>query len=178
MGDVPKEHSRRPKRRSKSIRVRWTRSFASLKSWSTLATAMATRRRLNAVSRWSKEVLNSGAPTASALMVMAKINLAQQKVDEAIEGLRAALELEPANPQAHFVLGTALSVKGEGTAARTELARALEIDPGMLEARRILARVHASLGEHEYAVEEGAKLPGGETPNSIADANPTRHRAW
>jgi tetratricopeptide (TPR) repeat protein len=87
-------------------------------------------------------------------MVMAKIHLAQQKVEEAIEGLRAALEIEPANPQAHFVLGTALSVKGEVAAARAELARALEIDPGMLEARRILARVHASLGEHEYAIEE------------------------
>ena len=101
-----------------------------------------------------EEVLAVGTPSASALMVMAKIHLAQQKVDEAIEGLRAALEFEPANPQAHFVLGTALSVKGEGAAARTELARALEIDPGMLEARRVLARVHASLGEHEYAIEE------------------------
>jgi len=102
-------------------------------------------------------VLAAGTPSASALMVMAKIDLAQQKVDEAIEGLRAAIELEPGNPQAHFVLGTALSVKGEGPAARTELARALEIDPGMLEARRVLARVHASLGEHEYAIEEGRR---------------------
>lgn len=102
-----------------------------------------------------EEVLAVGTPSASALMVMAKINLAQQKVDEAIEGLRAALEIEPANPQAHFVLGTALSVRGDRAAARTELARALEIDPGMLEARRVLARVHASLGEHEYAIEEG-----------------------
>jgi tetratricopeptide (TPR) repeat protein len=105
----------------------------------------------------AEEVLSADTPTASALMVMAKIDLAQQKVDEAIEGLRAALELDPNNPQAHFVLGTALSVKGEGPAARTELARALEIDPGMLEARRVLARVHASLGEHEYAVEEARR---------------------
>jgi len=104
-----------------------------------------------------EEVLAAGAPSASALMVMAKINLAQQKVDEAIEGMRAALELDPANAQAHFILGTALSLKGEGAAARTELARALEIDPGQLEARRILARVHASLGEHEYAVEEARR---------------------
>jgi tetratricopeptide (TPR) repeat protein len=102
----------------------------------------------------AEEVLSAGNPSASALMVMAKIDLAQQRVDEAIDGLRAALELDPNNPQAHFILGTALSVKGEGASARTELARALEMDPGMLEARRILARVHASLGEHEYATEE------------------------
>jgi tetratricopeptide (TPR) repeat protein len=104
-----------------------------------------------------REVLEDGAPSASALMVMAKIDLAQQRVDEAIEGLRAAIELDPSSPQAHFVLGTALSVKGEGPAARTELARALEIDPSMLEARRVLARVHASLGEHEYAIEEARR---------------------
>ncbi|MBW2542671.1 MAG: tetratricopeptide repeat protein [Deltaproteobacteria bacterium] len=109
-----------------------------------------------------KEVLDEGTPSASALMVMAKIDLAQQRVDEAIEGLRAAIELDPNNSQAHFVLGTALSVKGEGPAARTELARALEIDPGLLEARRVLARVHASLGEHEYAVEEGRRYLAGQ----------------
>jgi len=102
----------------------------------------------------AEEVLAAGNPNASALMVMAKINLAQQEADEAIDGLRSALELEPNNPQAHFILGTALSVKGEAAPARTELARALEIDPSMLEARRILSRVHASLGEHEYAIEE------------------------
>jgi tetratricopeptide (TPR) repeat protein len=104
-----------------------------------------------------EEVLASGTPSASALMVMAKIDLAQQRIDEAIERLRAAIQIDPNNPQAHFVLGTALSVKGEGAEARTELARALEIDPGMLEARRVLARVHASLGEHEYAIEEGRR---------------------
>ncbi len=104
-----------------------------------------------------QEVLNSGKPSASALMVKAKLDLAQQKVDEAIDRLRAALEIEPNSPQAHFVLGTALSLKGEAPAARTELARALEIDPGILEARRILAQVHASLGEHEYAVEEARR---------------------
>jgi len=113
-----------------------------------------------------EEVLTAGTPSASALMVMAKIDLAQQKVDKAIEGLRAALELEPNSPQAHFVLGTALSVKGEGPAARSELARALEIDPGMLEARRILARVHSSLGEHEYAIEEARRYLA-EKPGSI-----------
>jgi len=112
-----------------------------------------------------EEVLAAGNPSASALMVMAKIDLAQQRIDEAIEGLRSAIELDPNNPQAHFVLGTALSVKGEGGAARTELARALEIDPGMLEARRVLARVHAVLGEHEYAIEEGRRYLAA-NPNS------------
>ncbi len=104
-----------------------------------------------------EEVLSAGKPNASALMVKAKIDLAQQNVDDAIEGLSDAIELEPNSPQAHFVLGTALSMKGDGPAARAELARALEIDPGMLEARQVLARVHSALGEHEYAIEEGRR---------------------
>ena len=78
----------------------------------------------------------------------------------------SALEIQPDSPQAHFVLGTALSVNGEGPAARTELARALELDPGLLEARRSLARVHVLLGEHEYAIEEGRRYLK-ERPNAI-----------
>jgi len=116
--------------------------------------------------KMAEEVLSAGAPSPSALMVMAKIQLAQRQVDEAIAGLRKALELDPNNPQAHFVLGTALSVKGEAAAARTALARALEIDPGMLEARPVLARVHASLGEHEYAIEEARRYLAADLPNS------------
>jgi tetratricopeptide (TPR) repeat protein len=113
-----------------------------------------------------EEVLVKNEPDASTLMVMAKIDLAEQNIDKAIEGLRAALEIQPDNPQAHFVLGTALSVNGEGPAARTELARALELDPGLLEARRSLARVHALLSEHEYAIEEGRRYLK-ERPNAI-----------
>ncbi|HXV37081.1 MAG TPA: tetratricopeptide repeat protein [Myxococcota bacterium] len=113
-----------------------------------------------------EEVLAAGRPSANALMVKAKIDLAKQRIDEAIEGLRQAIEREPNNPQAHFVLGTALSAKGEGAAARTELARSLELDPSLLEARRVLTRVHAMLGEHEYAIEEGRRYLAAE-PDSI-----------
>jgi len=111
-------------------------------------------------------VLANNDPDANALMVMSKIDLAEQNIDQAIENLRAALELKPDNPQAHFVLGSALSVRGEGPAARTELARALELDPGLIEARRALARVHSSLGEHEYAIEEGRRYLK-ERPNAV-----------
>jgi len=102
-------------------------------------------------------VLEKQPSHPSALMVKAKIDLAEQKPDDAIASLRKAIDVDPELSQAHYILGTALSLQGEKTAARTELARALEIDAGLLEARRVLARVHASLGEHEYAVEEGRR---------------------
>lgn len=105
-----------------------------------------------------EQVLAVEPTDPGALMVRAKIDLAEQNVDQAIEGLRAALESDPDNPRSHFLLGSALSIKGERAAARTELARSLELDPAFLDARQALARVHALLGEHEYAVEEGRRF--------------------
>ena len=65
--------------------------------------------------------------------------------------------MRPDWAEAHFLLGTALRLTGQRSAARTELARALEIDASLHQARQVLAEVHADLGEHEYAVEEGRR---------------------
>jgi tetratricopeptide (TPR) repeat protein len=51
------------------------------------------------------------------------------------------------------------------------LARAVELDPNVLAARRLLSEVHVQLGEYEYAVENGrvyiASLPEGEVDVEI-----------
>ncbi len=94
---------------------------------------------------------------AGALFVKAKILLSERNIDEAVNSLRAAIDARPEWAQAHFLLGTAQALRGEGEVARAELARALEIDAGMIEARKVLAQVHAGLREYEYAVEEGRR---------------------
>ena len=104
-----------------------------------------------------EEVLAKNPKDPSALFVQAKLDIAEQRIEDAITSLRAALDQNPDWAKAHFLLGTALSLNGERTAARTELARALEIDSTLVDARRVLADVHAALGEHEYAVEEGRR---------------------
>jgi tetratricopeptide (TPR) repeat protein len=53
------------------------------------------------------------------------------------------------------VLGSALAIEQDSRGARAELARAVELDPNLIEARRLLATLHQALGEHEYAIEEG-----------------------
>jgi tetratricopeptide (TPR) repeat protein len=93
-----------------------------------------------------------------ALFVKAKVDLADERIDDAVTSLRAAIDIRPDWAQAHFVLGTALAIQGEGTMARSELARALELDAGLLEARKALAKVHARLREPDYAVEEGHRF--------------------
>src|SRR5262245_48733548 len=102
-------------------------------------------------------VLANQPSNPGALFVKAKIDMADNKFDPAIQALRSAIDVRPNWAEAHFLLGTALRLTGQRSAARTELARALEIDASMLEARRVLAEVHADLGEHEYAVEEGRR---------------------
>ncbi len=102
-------------------------------------------------------VLAEEPSNAGALFVIAKLHLADKRPEDAIQALRAAIDVKPGWPEAHFLLGTALAAAGERTAARTELARALELDQSLHEARRVLADVHAALGEHEYAIEEGRR---------------------
>ncbi|MDJ0790208.1 MAG: tetratricopeptide repeat protein [Myxococcota bacterium] len=105
----------------------------------------------------AERILAEDPANAAALFVKAKLDIAEKRLDEAVTGMRAAIDLRPDWAKAHFLLGTALALTGERTAARTELARALEIDASILEARRLLVDVHAALGEHEYAVEEGRR---------------------
>lgn len=90
-----------------------------------------------------------------ALFVRGKIEMADLDPKAAAQTLRSALDVEPDWAPARFVLGSALMLIGDQNGARAELARAVEIDPGLLEARRSLSQIHGSLGEHEYAVEQG-----------------------
>lgn len=95
-------------------------------------------------------------PTNSnALFVQAKLALAQGDGEAAAKAARAAVDSRPNWAQGHLVLGQALTASGNASGARAEVARAVELDPSLLEARRALALLHANLGEHEYAIEQG-----------------------
>ena len=107
--------------------------------------------------RLVEELLAREPDHPGALLVKAKVDLFEKKLDDAVTALRSAINSRPEWAQAHFVLGTALAMKGDETGARSELARALEIDASLLPARRVLAQVHAGLRENEYAVEEGRR---------------------
>lgn len=100
-------------------------------------------------------VLSDEPSNPQALFVSAKIQMAELDPRAAAQTLRSALDVRPDWAQARFVLGSALMLIGDQNGARAELARAVELDPGQLHARRALARIHASLGEHEYAIEQG-----------------------
>jgi len=100
-------------------------------------------------------VLSDEPSNPQGLFVRAKIQMAELDPKGAAQTLRSALDVRPDWAQARFVLGSALMLLGDQNGARAEMARAVELDPGQLEARRSLARIHARLGEHEYAIEQG-----------------------
>lgn len=108
----------------------------------------------------AESVLALEPANPEALFVKAKIDLAERRWDEATSGLRRALESKPDWAQARFLLGSSLFFGGDRDGARAELVRALELDADLLDARKLLARVHASLGSDELAVEEGRKTLG------------------
>lgn len=102
-----------------------------------------------------EKVLAEKSEHPEALFVQAKMALSQNDPKAAIETLRRCLDTRPNWAQAHFLLGSALILNGERPRARAELARAVELDSSIIEARRLLAQVHSQLGEHEYAIEQG-----------------------
>jgi tetratricopeptide (TPR) repeat protein len=102
------------------------------------------------------EGLLAEAPAnGEALLLKAKIAVAKLDAETAVEAVRAALDARPKWAEAHLTLASALTIRGDKTGGRAEAARAVELDGSLIEARRLLAQLHASLGEHEYAVEQG-----------------------
>jgi tetratricopeptide (TPR) repeat protein len=104
-----------------------------------------------------EEILAKEPTNPGALFIQAKVDLASKRPEEAISAIRTAINSKPNWAEAYFVLGTALATKGDYSAARNELARALEIDPNLYQAQQVLAKVHQALGESEYAVEAGRR---------------------
>jgi tetratricopeptide (TPR) repeat protein len=100
-------------------------------------------------------VLEEDPESPEANFVRAKLELSEGDFDAAKESLETVLQTRPDWPQARYVLGSALAVSGELSRARVELARAIEIDPQMSNARKLLVKLHAELGEHEFAIELG-----------------------
>jgi tetratricopeptide (TPR) repeat protein len=90
-----------------------------------------------------------------ANFVRAKIELADQDFEAAKASLESVLLARPGWAKARFVLGSVLAATNELSRARVELARAVEIDPQLFAAKKLLAKLHSQLGEDEFAIEQG-----------------------
>jgi tetratricopeptide (TPR) repeat protein len=82
----------------------------------------------------------------------AAIYLALQKVDVAIDHLRAALRVMPDSVEAHYNLATAFARQRRSSEAIQHFSRALELDPSHVAARVNLGAVLRSLGRPDEAL--------------------------
>jgi tetratricopeptide (TPR) repeat protein len=115
----------------------------------------------------AEAVLAKEPSMPEGLFVLAKVDLARERFDDAIAALRRAVDARPEWAQAHFLLGTALLMSGDAAGARNELVRAVELDPSGADGRKMLARVHARLGDHALAIETGERALG-QDPEDVA----------
>jgi tetratricopeptide (TPR) repeat protein len=100
-------------------------------------------------------VLAKESTNPAALYSRGRIQLADKNVEGAIQSFRASIDARPDSAPAHYMLGRSLVGAGDARAGRGEVARALELDPTLTSARRLLIQLHAMLGEDEYAIEQG-----------------------
>jgi serine/threonine-protein kinase len=70
------------------------------------------------------------------------------RLDEAVREMQTARDLDPLSPIANTYLGLAYHFVGNRTAAALQLRKALELDPGFVEARLELANV--SLDQQDF----------------------------
>jgi tetratricopeptide (TPR) repeat protein len=112
-------------------------------------------------------VLAAQPARPEGLFVAAKVDLARKRFPEAIASLRRAVDGRPDWAQAHFLLGTALLLSGDAAGARGEVVRAIELDVANVDAHKVLARIHARLGDHRLAVEAGERALAGD-PRDVA----------
>ena len=99
----------------------------------------------------------------------------QRRYGDAIETLRAMLQVEPESAVLWNSLGTVLNDEGRLNEALTFFEEALRLDPHFSKARYNRANVRRPLGDVPGAIEDlEAALPGAEGPYEVAMMNMAR----
>src|SRR5215472_2697175 len=100
----------------------------------------------------------------SELLQLGLQALRQNRDHEAIVFFKRAIEIEPRNAKAHYLLGCEHAQLGLRDLAIAEMSRALELEPGLTAARFQLGLVHFTREqprEAERAWEPLKQLPAG-----------------
>jgi tetratricopeptide (TPR) repeat protein len=112
-----------------------------------LARCYAALRRfdegLTAVGR----VLEADPDNAQAYLIKTRIELHQDRADDAVDSALAAIGLQYGDPMGHFLLGTSLLKLNQLREAEKALLNCLKLAPRFLIAMRMLARVYYRMGD-------------------------------
>ncbi|MGO8814800.1 MAG: tetratricopeptide repeat protein [Terriglobia bacterium] len=121
---------------------------------------------------------------APAMMELARLDLDDGQLDEALSLARHAAELDPKNPAAHHVLGQTLFAKGQMQESTRELEIARQMAPDSAAIRLHLMTVYRKVGrtkdaEREFAMfttlkeKEEVLLPPEELQDLLHERQPT-----
>jgi choline-sulfatase len=102
--------------------------------------------------------INAGYPSADPYLGLAGCQAESRAFSDAAETLRAAARTEPGNPVVLANLGLVLSDAGQPAEATIPLARALEIDPDLHQARFAFAIALADAGRRQEAARQAEDL--------------------
>ena len=97
--------------------------------------------RLDEAARLNDEILKANAKDVDALIYKGQILIRQQRANDAIPILQAALKTEPDNAVGHYNLGIAFGQVGNMAQAESEWREAVRIRPNMVAAQQALAEL-------------------------------------
>ena len=114
------------------------------------------------------EAIRDSSAVASQLAAVGQALIAQDRLEEAVDELRAAIDRMPSDPIMQTDLALALWRLGESRAAVSVLTAALRIDGGNSVALRARGEILADLGEARQAISDLNRVTLEERPSSRA----------
>jgi tetratricopeptide (TPR) repeat protein len=146
-------------------------------------TLFSFQKKREAAKNEFRQELQVSSQHAPAMMELARLDVDDGQLDEALSLARRATGLEPKNPAAHHILGQALFARGQAQASARELETARQLAPDSASIRFHLMTVYRKLGrtkdaEHEMAVFNTLKgkqevlLPPEELPEILQEKQP------
>jgi Tfp pilus assembly protein PilF len=106
-----------------------------------------------------EQALQKNPKDADALLQRAEISLREKKFSQAEMDVNAVLKLMPTAGEVHYLLAKVYQASGRTLIYRQELAKALELDPGMMRVRLELAGALVQGKEPRAAIDLLAAAP-------------------
>ena len=164
--------------RSEAERIRDGRPFEALLD----ASGRRQRGDLDGAVQLLREAIRQAPRWARPRVQLAEVFREQGRVEQAIRQLEAAVEVEPLEPRAHYLLGVIRAEQDGYSSAEIAFRRALYLEPDYVWARYALARTYRATGRVQRArrelrnvlrtlrtVELGRRQAGNPADASLAD---------
>lgn len=112
-----------------------------------LAQSYLQLRRWDEAEIAARKVLAADPHNPEAFLILARLQLHQHDAAAAVASSLDALGFQYGNPEAHFLLGTALAQIKEWDQAAHALLNCLKLNPKSIRGYRLLSRVYRAIGE-------------------------------